>query len=101
MMGASMDAEAIIAGMRWVLLVGAGLQLLMATVLFPTIRRRLLEPMLRFADAQRQPVPAMLRSMAFWRSTAAVMTLVPSTLWWVLGTPAGLRAVQQVLTGLP
>lgn len=96
-----METEAIVTRLRWALLVTAGLQVLSATVLFPTIRGRLLEPMFRSAEAKGQTVPTLLRSVRFWRSSAALLSLVPLIVWWVLGTPSGLRVLQQVLTGAP
>jgi hypothetical protein len=82
-------SDAGIAVLRWVLLAGAALNLLQATVLFRPSRRRLLEPWLASMQRAGGAVPPLLRNERVLRALAVVAAAVLVGCWWYLGTPAG------------
>ena len=94
-----MDLESIVPRLRWFFLASAAFQLLTATLLFPWIQRRILEPMLRYVEANGKPAPALLQSVTFWRVSSILMTLVPLGAWWALGTRAGVEFLARAMSG--
>ena len=96
-----MNLESMVPKLRWFFLASAALQLLSATVFFPWIHRRILEPMLRFGESTGQPAPAFLQSRTFWRVSSILITIVPLGAWWALGTQAGVEFLARAMSGAP
>jgi hypothetical protein len=85
----------VVSTLRVALLVAIIAQLLAATVLFPILWRRFMEPLIRLAESRGQPMPALLRAQAFWRTAAVFVAVAPIVLWFVLGTPEGVAFLQE------
>jgi hypothetical protein len=81
-----------VTGLRWLLLAIGIVQLLAGTVLFATIRRRMIDPMFAFAEQNGRPLPSILRAIYSSRITPLALAVIPLGLWWYLGTPAGAEA---------
>jgi hypothetical protein len=84
-----------IAVLRWVLLAGAVVNLLQATVLARASRRWLLQRWLARVERVGATVPPLLRDERVLRGLALAVGAVLLAAWWYLGTSAGAAALRE------
>jgi hypothetical protein len=98
-------ADQVAAVARWIFVINGAIALLGATVLYGTVRTRLIDPWLRLgarATGQAMPaeLPPMLREPVV-RAWLFLMGIVMLGAGWYLGTPTGVAFLHQALTPPP